>query len=74
MDKEVDFAIFLNEVLQIKPNSGLIKGVVACCCRVEKIEDPLMKKIRYLDKLVDELVKGKKIERILKRLVGVLLK
>jgi hypothetical protein len=48
------------------PNSSLITGVV-CGVRVEEIEDPLMRKIRYLDKLVDELAKGKKMEKILRR-------
>ena len=49
----------------IHPNSSLIKGVV-CGVRVEEIEDPLMQKIRYLDKLVDELAKGRAMERILR--------
>ena len=48
------------------PNSSLIKGVV-CGIRVEEIEDPLMKKIRQLDKLVDELAKGKAMEKILRQ-------
>ncbi len=48
------------------PNSSLIKGVV-CGVRVEEIDDPLMRKIRYLDKLVDELAKGKSIEKILRK-------
>jgi hypothetical protein len=47
------------------PNASLIKGVV-CGIRVEDIEDPLMQKIRYLDKLIDELAKGKKMEKILR--------
>jgi hypothetical protein len=47
------------------PHSSLIKGVV-CGVRVEEIEDPLMKKIRYLDKLIDELAKGKTMEKILR--------
>lgn len=58
LDKEADFTTFFNEAPQMNPNCGLIKGVV-CGCRVENIEDPLMQKIRYLDKLVDELTKGK---------------
>jgi len=49
----------------INPNVSLIKGVV-CGVRVEEVEDPLMRKIRYLDKLVDELAKGKAIEKILR--------
>ena len=49
----------------MNPNASLIKGVV-CGIRVEDIEDPLMQKIRYLDKLIDELAKGKKMEKILR--------
>jgi hypothetical protein len=49
----------------MNPKTSLIKGVV-CGIRVEDIEDPLMQKIRYLDKLVDELAKGKKMEKILR--------
>jgi hypothetical protein len=48
------------------PNASLIKGVV-CGVRVEDIEDPLMQKLRYLDKLIDELAKGKKMEKILRQ-------
>lgn len=66
LDKEVDFTTFFNEAPQMNPNCGLIKGVV-CGCRVEEIEDPLMQKIRYLDKLVDELAKGKAMEKILRK-------
>jgi hypothetical protein len=50
---------------RLHPNAALIKGVV-CGVRVEDVEDPLMRKIRYLDKLVDELAKGKAIEKILR--------
>ena len=50
----------------VHPNSALIKGVV-CGVRVEEIEDPLMRKIRQLDKLVDELAKGKAMDKILRR-------
>ena len=49
----------------LNPNVGLIKGVV-CGVRVEDVEDPLMQKIRYLDKLVDELAKGKAMEKVLR--------
>jgi hypothetical protein len=49
----------------VHPNSSLIKGVV-CGVRVEAVEDPLMRKIRYLDKLVDELAKGRKMEKVLR--------
>ena len=50
----------------MNPDAELIKGVV-CGIRVEEIEDPLMKKIRYLDKLIDELAKGKPMEKILRQ-------
>ena len=63
--KEVDFQTFFDQAPIIHPNSSLIKGVV-CGVRVEEIEDPLMQKIRYLDKLIDELVKGKPLEGILR--------
>lgn len=59
-------ATFFNEAPQMNPNNRLIKRVV-CGCRVEEIEDPLMQKIRPLDKLVDELAKGKRIEKNLRR-------
>jgi len=51
---------------KLNPNASLIKGVV-CGVRVEEIEDPLMRKIRYMDKLVDELAKGKAIDKILRK-------
>lgn len=60
-----DFETFFTQAPAIHPNSSLIKGVV-CGVRVEEIEDPLMQKIRYLDKLVDELAKGKPLEKILR--------
>ena len=63
--KDVDIATFYAEAPQMHPNRDLIKGVV-CGVRVETIEDPLMKKIRQLDKLVDELAKGKAMEKILR--------
>jgi hypothetical protein len=61
-----DFETFFSEAPAINPNVSLIKGVV-CGVRVEDVEDPLMQKIRYLDKLVDELAKGKKMEKILRQ-------
>ena len=61
-----DFATFFDQAPAMHPNSSLVKGVV-CGVRVEEIEDPLMQKIRYLDKLIDELAKGKKLESILRR-------
>jgi len=51
---------------KLNPNASLIRGVV-CGVRVEEIEDPLMRKIRYMDKLVDELAKGKAIDKILRK-------
>ena len=64
--KENDLETFFAQAPAIHPNSSLIKGVV-CGVRVEDIEDPLMKKIRYLDKLIDELAKGKTMEKILRQ-------
>jgi hypothetical protein len=63
--QEHDLETFYSEAPAFHPNSALIKGVV-CGIRVEDIEDPLMKKIRYLDKLIDELAKGKAMEKILR--------
>ena len=65
LERETDFETFFAESPRFHPNSALIKGVV-CGVRVEAIEDPLMRKIRYLDKLVDELAKGKAMEKILR--------
>ena len=62
---KVDFRTFFDQAPKFNPNASLIKGVV-CGIRVEDIEDPLMQKIRYLDKLIDELAKGKKMEKILR--------
>jgi hypothetical protein len=61
-----DFETFFAQAPAINPNSTLIKGVV-CGVRVEDVDDPLMQKIRYLDKLIDELAKGKELEKILRR-------
>ena len=60
-----DFETFFAQAPAMNPNSSLIKGVV-CGVRIEEIEDPLMQKIRYLDKLVAELAKGKAMEKILR--------
>src|SRR5262245_27441328 len=60
-----DLETFFAQAPALHPNSALIKGVV-CGIRVEEIEDPLMRKIRWLDKLVDELAKGKTMEKILR--------
>jgi hypothetical protein len=64
--KENDLKTFFAQAPAMHPNSSLIKGVV-CGIRVEDIEDPLMQKIRYLDKLIDELAKGKAMETILRQ-------
>ncbi len=63
---DADFTTFFAEVPAMHPNSHLVTGVV-CGVRVENVEDPLMKKIRQLDKLVDELAKGKSMEKILRK-------
>lgn len=65
IDRDVDYATFFAQAPQINPNAGKITGVV-CGVRVEEIVDPLMQKIRWLDKLVDELAKGKAIEKVLR--------
>ena len=66
LEQETDFETFFAQAPGIHPNSALIKGVV-CGVRVEEIEDPLMRKVRYLDKLIDELAKGKSMEKILRQ-------
>lgn len=63
--EQKDFETFFGEAPQLNPARSLIKGVV-CGVRVEEVEDPLMREIRYLDKLVDELAKGKALEKILR--------
>lgn len=65
ISKESDFETFFAEAPAIHPNSSLIRGVV-CGVRVEEIEDPLVQKVRYLDKLIDELAKGKALEKIMR--------
>lgn len=64
IETKASFRDFFEKAPKFNPNASLIKGVV-CGIRVEEIEDPLMQKIRYLDKLIDELAKGKKMEKIL---------
>ncbi len=66
LDQKSDFETFFAEAPEMNPNCALIKGVV-CGVRVEEVEDPLMQRIRYLDKLVDELAKGKAMEKILRQ-------
>lgn len=65
IDVEVDFRTFFAEAPELNPARSLIKGVI-CGVRVEEIEQPLMQEIRYMDKLIDELAKGKKMEKILR--------
>ena len=64
--KEKDFETFFAEAPKLNPDRELIKGTV-CGVRVEEIEEPLMREIRYLDKLIDELAKGKKMDKILRK-------
>ena len=65
LQRETDFETFFQEAPKLNPARTLIKGVI-CGIRVEDIQDPLMREIRYLDKLVDELAKGKALEKILR--------
>ncbi|MCM3758516.1 DUF2200 domain-containing protein [Sporosarcina aquimarina] len=66
IEKKTDFETFFSEAPQMNTARTLIKGVV-CGIRVEEIEEPLMQEIRYLDKLIDELAKGKAMEKILRK-------
>lgn len=66
IDKKSDFETFFAQAPQINPNVSKITGVI-CGYRVEEIEDDLIQKIRYLDKLIDELAKGKTMEKILRK-------
>lgn len=63
--KNVDYETFFQEAPLVNPNAIKITGTI-CGCRVEEIEEPLMQKIRWIDKLVDELAKGKPMEKILR--------
>jgi hypothetical protein len=65
LQKQVDFETFFREAPLLNPSRRLIKGVV-CGVRVEEIQEPTMQAIRYLDKLVDELAKGKSMDKILR--------
>ena len=65
LDQKTDFETFFAEAPLLNPNVSKITGLI-CGYRVEEIEDPLMQKIRYLDKLIDELAKGKAMEKILR--------
>jgi hypothetical protein len=66
IDNKVDFQTFFAQAPQLNPNVSKITGVI-CGYRVEEIEDKLMQKVRYLDKLIDELAKGKTMEKILRK-------
>ena len=66
LEKETDFETFFSEAPHMNPSRDLIKGVI-CGVRVEEIEEPIMRKIRYLDKLIDELARGKAMEKILRK-------
>ncbi|WP_306569163.1 DUF2200 domain-containing protein [Faecalispora jeddahensis] len=66
LDSDTDYAAFFQNAPALNPNRKLIKGVV-CGIRVEDIKEPLMREIRYLDKLIDELAKGKAMEKILRK-------
>jgi len=69
LDARTDFETFFAEAPRLNPSRSLIRGLV-CGVRVEDVEDPLMREIRYLDKLIDELAKGKAIEKILRAPAG----
>jgi hypothetical protein len=65
LENKIDFETFFNDAPQLNPSRSLIKGIV-CGVRVEDIDDPTMQNIRYLDKLIDELAKGKSLDKILR--------
>jgi len=65
LDNETDIETFIADAPELNPNRTLITGVI-CGIRVENIEEPTMREIRYLDKLIDELARGKKMEKILR--------
>lgn len=66
LEKQTDIETFITKAPQLNPSRSLIKGVI-CGVRVEEIQDPIMQGIRYLDKLIDELAKGKTMEKILRK-------
>lgn len=66
LEKQIAYETFFMEAPKLNPERVLIKGVV-CGVRVENIEEPIMKEIRYLDKLIDELTKGKSMDKILRK-------
>jgi hypothetical protein len=65
IERKTDLETFFREAPALHPNASKITGVI-CGVRIEEIEDPLMRKIRYMDKLVDELAKGRPMEKILR--------
>jgi len=66
LDNKTNFEEFFNQAPNLNPNAVKITGVI-CGYRIEEIEDPIMKKARYLDKLIDELAKGRPMEKILRK-------
>ena len=66
IEKRTDFETFFAEAPGLNPSRALIKGMI-CGVRIEEIEEPTMREIRYLDKLIDELAKGKAMEKILRK-------
>ena len=66
LNHQTDFETFFAEAPRLNPSRALIKGVI-CGVRIEEIEEPTMREIRYLDKLIDELAKGKTMEKILRK-------
>jgi hypothetical protein len=66
IERRTDFETFFAEAPGLNPNASRITGVI-CGVRIEEIEDPLMRRIRYLDKLVDELARGRPMEKILRK-------
>ena len=66
IEKRTDFETFFAQAPQMNPSRALITGVI-CGIRVEDIEEPTMREIRYLDKLIDELARGKRMEKILRK-------
>ena len=69
LDKKSDLETFFKQAPKINPNASLIKGVI-CGYRIEDIKDKLMKKIRYLDKLIDELAQGRDMDKILRKQIN----
>ena len=66
LTNETNFETFFNDAPKFNPNASKIKGVI-CGYRVEEIEDPIMQKVRYLDKIIDELAKGKSLDKIMRK-------